>query len=96
MYDLPSTSNKEKSNSKKFRKNLIKDGFRMMQYSIYARYCFGEENAEMHKRRIKKFLIIDGKVNIIKLTDKQFDSIEMFEGRSGYSTINAPELLMFY
>lgn len=95
MYDLPSVSQKEKSDAKKFRKTLLKNGFIMYQYSIYARYCLGEENANMHKRRIRKMLI-HGKISIIKLTNKQYRSIEMFEKRERFIQTNIPEILEFY
>jgi CRISPR-associated protein Cas2 len=95
MYDLPTISKKEKSNSKKFRTTLLKNGFIMFQYSIYVRYCFGEENANMHRKRLIK-LLIDGKISIIKLTDNQFKSIQMFEKRKKFVSTNTPELLTFY
>lgn len=95
MYDLPCVTKKEKSDAKKFRINLLKNGFIMYQYSIYARHCLGEENTNMHKRRIRKFLIY-GKISIIKLTDNQFNSIEMFEKRETFIRTNTPEILTFF
>ncbi|WP_257012797.1 CRISPR-associated endonuclease Cas2, partial [Porphyromonas gingivalis] len=38
---------------RKFRKNLIKDGFEMFQFSIYIRHCASRENAETHCRRVR-------------------------------------------
>ncbi len=95
MYDLPTVSKKEKSDSKKFRNNLLKNGFIMFQFSIYVRYCFGEENANMHKRRLRKILI-NGKISIIKFTDNQFKTIEIFEKRKQFISTNTPELLTFF
>ena len=95
MYDLPSVSMKQKSDAKKFRKELIKDGFTMFQQSVYVRHCFSRNKTEIHKIRIKKLLINNGKVSIMQFTDKQFIEIENFTGRKINKITNIPELLMF-
>ena len=40
------------------------------------------ENANVHIKRIKKFLPGKGHVGIMCITDKQFGMIELFHGRS--------------
>lgn len=94
MYDLPNVSQKEKSDAKKFRKNLLKDGFVMFQYSIYVRYCFSDNNANIHKRRIRK-LLTKGHVGVIKLNNNQFKAIEVLEKRKKFIRTNIPELITF-
>ena len=37
FFDLPVKTKKERRNATQFRNFLIKDGFYMMQYSVYAR-----------------------------------------------------------
>lgn len=61
-----------------FRKNLIKDGFGMFQYSIYVRCCTSRENAEVHTKRVKSVLPETGYVVIFNITDKQFGMMELF------------------
>ena len=39
MFDLPMETEKEKRAYRIFRKNIIREGFYMMQYSIYVRTC---------------------------------------------------------
>ena len=39
MFDLPVETDKEKRIYRIFRKELIKEGFLMMQYSVYVRTC---------------------------------------------------------
>ncbi|WP_334082272.1 CRISPR-associated endonuclease Cas2, partial [Helicobacter typhlonius] len=41
MFDMPTCSKKERKDYARFRKNLIKDGFMMLQYSVYMRICKG-------------------------------------------------------
>ncbi len=89
LFDLPTETKKDKKAYALFRKNLIRDGFTMFQFSIYIRHCASMENAEVHKKRVKSFLPEFGKVGIICITDKQFGNIELFYGNKPQHT-NAP------
>lgn len=80
LFDLPTETKKDKKAYALFRKNLIKDGFTMFQFSIYIRHCASMENAEVHKKRVKSFLPEFGNVGIICITDKQFGNIELYYG----------------
>ena len=48
MFDLPTDSQPARRAYTRFRKDLLEDGFSMMQYSIYIRHCASIENAEVH------------------------------------------------
>lgn len=39
FFDLPVSTKKEMKAAALFRKNLEKDGFSMMQFSVYIRHC---------------------------------------------------------
>lgn len=81
LFDLPTETKKDIREYTIFRKNLLRDGFTMFQFSIYVRHCASMENAEVHKKRVKSFLPEFGKVGIICITDKQFGNIELFYGK---------------
>ena len=89
FFDLPTETKKERKAAAGFRKNLIKDGFTMFQFSIYVRHCASMQNADVHVKRVKSFLPDLGKVGILCITDKQFSQIELFYGKK-ISKINAP------
>ena len=78
FFDLPTDTKKERKAASDFRKNLIADGFVMFQFSIYMRNCPSVENADVHIRRVKTILPALGQVGILKITDKQFGSMELF------------------
>ena len=80
LFDLPTETKKDIREYTIFRKNLLRDGFTMFQFSIYVRHCASLKNAEVHKKRVKSFLPRYGKVGIICITDKQFGNIELFYG----------------
>ncbi len=87
-FDLPTDTKKERKAYAIFRKGLLKDGFAMVQYSIYSRHCSSRENAEVHKKRVKSFLPEKGEVIIFEITDAQFGRMEFFRGPK---TVDRPE-----
>lgn len=78
FFDLPTDTKKERKAASDFRKQLIKDGFIMFQFSIYMRHCPSVENANVHIRRVKSILPPLGEVGILSITDKQFGAMELF------------------
>jgi CRISPR-associated protein Cas2 len=81
FFDLPTETKKDRKIYALFRKNILKDGFTMFQFSIYLRHCPSKENAEVHIRRVRSFLPEHGHIGIMCITDKQFGDIELFIGR---------------
>ncbi len=81
FFDLPTETKRDKKAYAMFRKNLIKDGFTMFQFSIYVRHCASQENANVHIKRVKSFIPLYGKVGILCITDKQFGNIDLFFGK---------------
>lgn len=55
MFDLPMETEKEKRAYRIFRKNIIREGFYMMQYSIYVRTC---PNRDFCKRLQKREMFV--------------------------------------
>jgi CRISPR-associated protein Cas2 len=81
MFDLPVDSKRARRAYTQFRKRLLKDGFTKMQFSVYARHCASEENADVHVTRIERSVPSDGEVRIITITDKQFERMRIFWGK---------------
>ena len=67
-YDLPTETKKDRQQAALFRKLLLKDGFTMLQYSIYTRHCASRENADVHIKRVKSILPPKGEVVLFTLT----------------------------
>ncbi len=96
MYDLPTETKKQRKHANLFRKNLLKDGFEMFQYSVYTRHSESFENANTHKRRVKAVLPKDGEVLILQLTDRQFAQMEIFHSSERIeSPLGLDQLLVF-
>ncbi len=75
---------------------MMKDGFTMFQFSIYLRHCASGENAEVHIKRVKNQLPTEGHIGIIKITDKQFSQIEIFNGRNQGKPMSGPQQLELF
>ncbi len=78
FFDIPVETKKQRKVAVHFRKELIKDGFTMFQFSIYMRNCPSRENADVHSQRVKNMLPEFGHVGILKITDKQFGMMELY------------------
>ena len=96
MFDLPTDTKKARKDYTYFRKNLLKDGFTMLQYSVYVRHSASEENADVHYGRIKSFLPPDGEVRLITITDKQFARMHTFWGKMRKPAPPAPRQLELF
>jgi len=96
FFDLPTETKKDRRNASLFRKNLIKDGFSMMQFSVYTRHCASGESADVHERRIKKLLPPLGKVSVLRITDKQFGNIMNYWGKVKQDNIKTPTQLELF
>ncbi len=65
MFDLPVETSEEQRIYRTFRKNLIKEGFIMMQYSVYIRTCPNRGYCTRLENRMQKFMPEKGNVRII-------------------------------
>lgn len=96
FFDLPTETKKDRQNHARFRKEIMRDGFVMFQFSIYIRHCNSRENAEVHVKRIKRLLPDKGKVGILVITDKQFGDIELFSGKNPDIRPETPQQLELF
>jgi CRISPR-associated protein Cas2 len=95
-YDLPTDTKKQRKAAALFRKDMLKAGFQMFQFSIYIRPCPSREAAAMHVDRVKNFLPKEGKIGIFTLTDKQFGMMELFYGFEKVNTPLQPQQLELF
>ena len=80
MFDLPTETEKDKRAYRIFRKNLIKEGFRMVQYSIYAKTCVSRESAAGVVGRIRKYVPDQGNIRLLTVTEKQYEDMILLVG----------------
>ena len=96
MFDLPVDTKNARGNYTRFRQLLLREGFTMLQYSVYARYCTCEETAVAYRRRIRAQLPPDGQVRLIAITDRQFGRMEVYFGKNRRTNEPIPDQLMLF
>lgn len=96
FFDLPTTSKQERKYATKFRNSLLKDGYYMMQWSVYSRICKGIAQVEKHAQRLKCLIPPVGSVRLMTVTEKQFADMEILVGESKKEEkIGAKQLVLF-
>lgn len=96
FFDLPTDNKKARKQYTVFRKQLMSDGFAMMQYSVYYRHCASKENTVVHLKRIRSIVPPDGEVRVAQFTDKQFSRMEVYLGKRRTRTEEAPAQLEMF
>lgn len=96
FFDLPTATKQNRKNAAKFRKELEKDGFTMMQFSVYVRHCPSKENAAVHMMRVKNLIPPEGQVSLLCITDRQYAEIINYNGKILKSLPTAPRQLELF
>ena len=96
MFDLPTQTKAQRKRYATFRQSLLKDGFTMMQYSVYKRHCATRENAKTHIKRMGALVPAEGEVRFIQITDKQFGKMHLFTGKKRQAVEPQPAQLEFF
>jgi len=96
LFDLPVTTAKKRKKYVKFRNRLLDEGFSMIQYSVYARYCNSQENKDALRRRITHEIPQEGHVRLLSITDRQFGKMEVFSGKKEENVEEPPPQLMLF
>ncbi len=81
LFDLPVDTKSRRRQYAMFRRSLLKDGFIMLQYSVYARYCPSEEACQGHAKVVQQAVPPEGEVRLLRITDFQFGKMEVFCGK---------------
>lgn len=91
MFDLPVGTSAERREYSVFRKYLIKSGFCMMQESIYCKMAVNSTMADTIVNNIKKNKPKYGLVQVLKITEKQYASMEFIVGQSKMDVLDTTE-----
>ena len=96
LFDLPVIEKQERKDASGFRNFLLDNGFAMVQYSIYIRVFSGSDACEKYFKLIEEHLPDKGKVDILTITDRQYECIKSYSCRSPHHRKKqSDQLLMF-
>jgi len=96
MFDLPVTSRAKRRRYTQFRTALLKKGFSMLQFSVYARYCASEDVARRYRDFIRAVVPPEGYVRVMAVTDRQFGKMESYVGKKRESVAKPPAQLELF
>ena len=94
FFDLPMKTKKEVKIYTHFRKYLIKNGFIMMQESVYSKLALNSTVVNSIVNGIKNNKPPEGIVQIITLTEKQFSKMEIITGEYKVNVLDTDERLV--
>lgn len=94
MFDLPVGTAAERKNYALFRKFLIKNGFLMMQESVYCKIAQNATIADSIVENVRKNKPKSGLVQLLKVTEKQYSRMEYIIGESKSEVLNSDERLV--
>lgn len=97
IYDLPMIDEEDVKTYNKFRKDIIKCGFYMVQYSVYTKVLQNETSFNQLINKVKLFVPNKGHIIIFKITEKQFSNMIYLNGiQNKFETIvGGNELVVF-
>jgi len=96
LFDLPVVTPAERKIASNFRKTLLDQGFHMSQYSVYYRLLSGKEALDSYIKEIQAKLPPKGRVDILTITDKQYEGIISFSGKTKEKNKQNPTQLMLF
>lgn len=75
FFDLPVVTAAQRKGYRLFRKFLIKDGYLMMQESVYSKMVLDGAAADSAIARMKRNRPPQGLVQVLKVTEKQYSGL---------------------
>jgi CRISPR-associated protein Cas2 len=94
FFDLPTETSSDRRNYRKFRKFLIKDGFMMLQESVYAKLALNSTQVTQIINEVKHSQPEKGSVQILSVTEKQFAKMEIISGKCNSDVVDTDERLL--
>ena len=94
FFDLPTETTWDRKNYRLFRKGLIRNGFFMMQESVYCRMVLNQTAQKTVLANLRKIKPPRGLVQVLTITEKQFANMECITGKFQNDMIDSDERLV--
>jgi CRISPR-associated protein Cas2 len=95
MFDLPVITIQDRREYRKFRKYLTKNGFLMMQESIYTKLVPNDSSAIWAVQGLVKNKPVSGLVQVLRVTEKQFSKMDFIVGEYKTDVLESDERIVF-
>lgn len=94
FFDLPVETTAERRAYAKFRKGLMKNGFLMMQESVYCKLALNATAAQSIMEGVRAIKPEKGLIQMLTVTEKQFAKMEYVLGEHKSQVIDSDERLV--
>lgn len=95
FFDLPVGTKQERKAAADFRKDLIRDGYMMVQFSVYARPCASADRVETQVRRLRPKIPPKGEVRSIIVSDAQWGRMMVVRSTQTIDPEDQPKQMVF-
>lgn len=96
FFDLPVGTPEERKEANNFRKDLIRDGYFMVQFSVYARPCGTADRVETQVRRLKSKIPGGGEVRGLLISDAQWGRMIIMQSQKPVNPETIPKQMLFF
>lgn len=96
LFDLPVVEKAQRRAYTQFRIGLLDLGFEQAQFSVYVRHTSGKEAVSTLLKKIEIAVPEGGKVDILQFTDKQYEQIVSYRGKSTKSNPKNPDQFVLF
>lgn len=94
FFDLPMVGNLEKRHYIKFRNYLLKNGFFMIQQSVYCKLALNGTVVNSILRNLEQNKPEEGLIQILIITEKQYEKMIFLLGDFNSEVLNTDERLV--
>ncbi len=94
FFDLPVKTKKDRREYSRFRKFLVKNGFMMIQESVYSKLALNQTVANGISESVKKNKPSAGLVQMLVVTEKQYSKMEIVVGSLDSNVVSNDERLL--
>ena len=94
FFDLPTETAEERRDYRRFRAALLKNGFFMMQESVYSKIILNNPAANVIKETVRKLKTGKGLIQMLTVTERQFENMEFVLGKKQSTVVDTAERLV--
>jgi CRISPR-associated protein Cas2 len=96
FFDLPVGTPEERKAATNFRKDLLRDGYMMVQFSVYARPCGTADRVETQVRRLRFKIPTKGEVRGLMISDAQWGRMIIMRSQQKVDAEKMPAQMQFF
>lgn len=94
FFDLPSVTGEERKAYTQFRKFLLKNGFMMIQESVYCKLALNGSTVNAIVENVRKNSPNEGLVQLLTVTEKQYSKMDLIIGDIKSEVLDSDERLV--